>query len=141
MSISDFILAILIIAGITCILWIMDVHPYSNKLQVYNQTCTNMILDNTYCKGEWLDNPVITYQVDKNNNVISANVENTDTMINYSNCTISDRKNWSCINEINGEVIQATDGQMSYQNIEVSDIRQITRFKWLQNKLLKIVNS
>ena len=141
MGISDFILAILILVGIACILWVMDIHPYSNKLQVYNQTCTEMILDNTYCKGKWVDDPKITYVIDKNNNLITASEEKHETNISYNNCSISDRKNWSCVNETSGELIQATDGQMSYQNIEIGNKRQITRFEWLQNKLLKVVSS
>jgi len=100
-----------------------------------------MILDNSFCKGKWLDDPVITYNVDKKNNLVTTNSEPIDSAVTYHDCLITNRKNWSCANEQNDGRIQAIKGDLRYENIEVSDKQQITRFKWLQNKLLTLVSS
>ena len=100
MSFSDFILTILVLAGIACVVWVMDINPYSKKLQVYSQTCDNMILDNSYCKGKWSDNPIQTYEINLQDNQITHTAENQSESIVYETCSIQDSKNWSCTGRI-----------------------------------------
>ncbi len=137
-SFSDFILAVLVLCGVACIVWILDINPYSNKLQVYSQTCDNMILENTYCKGDWHDNPVETFSVMQDANQISSSAINQSEPVIYESCTIQDRKNWSCIDINTQDNITVRDGLII--KAENNDVRQISRLKWLQNYLLKIVD-
>ncbi len=109
----------------------MDINPFTKQLQIYNQTCTEMILDNTYCKGEWVDNPVATYNVDKASNQVT-----TSNGAQFSNCTVIDRKNWECLVTDTSEIIQAKNGKVILENKDQNSKRQITRLEWLQNKLL-----
>jgi hypothetical protein len=138
MSFSDFILAILVLAGAACVLWILDINPYSNKLKVYSQICSNMILENTYCKGDWQDNPVETFTVNKSADQIIYEFEHQPGSSVYEGCTIQDRKNWVCTDESTNQYIMAKDGMLIYD--DNSDTRQISRLEWLQNKFLKIVS-
>jgi len=137
MSFSDFILAILVLIGAASVIWILDLNPYSKQLQVYSQTCDNMILENTYCKGNWQDNPVQTFIVDGNSNKITSTLENQTNSNIYQDCAIQDRKNWVCVDQITQEKITAKDGILI--QTESSDVQQITRLQWLQNKFLEIV--
>ena len=137
MSISDFVLSILVIAGIGFVLWVIDINPVTDKLQVYNQTCTNMILDNTYCKGDWVDDPVITYAIDKDNNQVVQTTDGQIDTIQLSDCSITNRKNWKCTFEATVEEIQAVDGKIISEN--KGNKRQITRLEWLQNKILATI--
>lgn len=138
MSISDLILAVLVLAGITCAIWVMELNPYSKQVQVYTQTCDNMILDNTHCKGDWLDNPVQTYTINQSANQIISNLENNPDRTIFENCQIQDSKNWTCPNDITQQTIIFKDGFIVYK--ENSDTRQITRLKWLQNKFLEMID-
>ena len=138
MSFSDFILAILVLAGAVCVLWIFDFNPYSTKLHIYTQTCDHMILDNTYCKGDWVDDPTSIYTINNEDNSITRSFkQQSDTHI-YSDCAITDRKNWMCIDDVSKTDITVKEGKIEF--IENSDIRQISRLEWLQNKLLERVN-
>ncbi len=129
------------LAIIACAMWVMDINPISKELQVYNQTCTNMILDNTYCKGKWIDDPVLTYIVDKENNTVSRAVKDQPDVILYKNCSVLSRKNWSCAIEGSAQEILASDGKITHETIENNEKRQITRLEWLQNRLLSIVST
>lgn len=100
-----------------------------------------MILNNTYCKGKWVDDPVMTYVVDKDNNLVTGTTNQQSDIIQYNNCSVLDRKNWSCTNEQTNEKIHAEDGRLSYENIDISEKRQITRLEWLQDRLLALVSS
>lgn len=137
MSFSDFILTILVLAGIASVVWVMDINPYSKQLQVYSQTCDNMILENTYCKGKWSDNPVQTYQIDLQSQKILHRSESTVESIIYETCTIQDSKNWECIDASNDPVLSVKDGIFMFDENE--SVQQITRLKWLQNKFLNII--
>jgi len=76
-----------------CVLWVLDINPYSKQLQVYNQSCEDMILDNSYCNGEWIDDPVLTYLVNADQSTITKTTNSqANGSIAYSNCAISDRK-------------------------------------------------
>jgi len=137
-SFSDFILAILVLIGAACVIWILDLNPYSKQLQVYSQTCDNMILENTYCKGNWQDNPIETFTVNQEAAKIISKLENQiDTHI-YEECAIQDRKNWVCTDELTQQNISIKDGLIIYT--ENNDRRQITRLEWLQNKVLEFAN-
>ena len=92
MSFSDFILAILVLVGIAGVLWVYDINPYSTKLHVYTQTCDNMILDNTYCKGNWENNPTSIFFTNKENNTVTHSNKNQSNAKVYSACSIKDRK-------------------------------------------------
>lgn len=138
MSFSDFILTILILTGIACVVWVMDINPYSKQLQVYSQTCDNMILDNTHCKGTWTDNPVQTYAIKLQENQIIYKPGAQSESIVYQTCSIQDSKNWTCLDEANNPKITVKDGVVVIE--EKSDIQQITRLQWLQNKFLKIIS-
>ena len=140
MSFSDFILATLVLAGIGCVMWIMDINPLSKELQIYNQTCTNMILDNTYCKGEWVDKPVITYFVDKDHSSVTVKTKDEPQITQFNNCTVIDRKNWTCSMEDTAMTIQAINGKLTHTYKDQDITRQITRLQWLQNKLLTMVS-
>lgn len=137
MSVSDFILAILALIGFACVTWVLDLNPYSKRLQVYNQTCDNMILDKTYCKGDWLDNPVETFVVNQDSGQIISKLVNQSEPDIYQNCTIKDRKNWVCMDESTQQNITVKDGLIIYS--DNSNTRQITRLQWLQNIILKII--
>jgi hypothetical protein len=138
MSFSDFILIILVLAGTACVLWVMDINPYSKQLQVYSQTCDNMILDNTYCKGKWIDNPIQTYAINLLENQIIHKSENQPESIVYETCSIQDSKSWTCTDKLNNPVITVKDGMFIFD--ETSAVQQITRLEWLQYKLLEIIN-
>ena len=138
MSFSDFILAILVLSGAACVLWIYDINPYSTKLHIYTQTCDHMILDNTYCKGEWVDDPTSIYTINNEDNSITRSFKQQSDTLLYSDCAITNRKNWMCINDASETDITVRDGKLVL--VENSDIRQITRLEWLQNKLLETVN-
>ena len=97
-----------------------------------------MILDNTYCKGKWEDNPVATYTVDQETKRITYTLENQLETEVYESCEIEDRKNWTCLIESSDETITVKDGKL--QLPEKSDLRQITRLEWLQSKLLEKVS-
>ena len=141
MGFSDFILAIFILTAAFCGLWIFDINPITNKIQIYNQQCTKMILDNTYCKGQWLDQPTITFTVDKIGNTIKKNSQNLSEPIIYNNCSVIDRKNWSCMATETNEEIFLKDGKLNYGSSVHKDTRQISRLKWVQNRLLKSIAS
>ena len=138
MSFSDLILTCLVIAGAVCIAWVLDINPYSKQLQIYSQTCDNMILDNTYCKGNWSDNPVQTYEIYLQENKIALKSDGQSESVVYENCSIEDSKNWACPDELNEQAITVKDGVIIQE--ETSAIQQITRLKWLQNKFLEIVS-
>ncbi len=138
MSFSDFILAILVLAVAGCIMWVYDINPYSTKLHVYTQTCDNMILDNTYCKGNWIDNPTSVFTIDKENNAVTYSDKDLASLSTYSNCSIIDRKNWTCIDDTSNNEVIVKDGILAID--KNSDLKQITRLEWLQNKLLEIVS-
>ena len=138
MSFSDFILAILVLASAGCILWVYDINPYSKKLHVYTQKCDNMILDNTYCKGDWIGSPTSLFVIDKENNTVTYIDKDQSSTNTYSNCSIIDRKNWTCIDDISNNEVIVKDGILALD--KYSDLKQITRLEWLQNKLLEIVS-
>ena len=137
MSFSDFILAILVLIAAACVVWILDLNPYSNQLQVYSQTCDNMILNNTYCKGNWQDSPVQTFTVNESSNQITSTSEIQTISNIYQDCAIQDHKNWTCMDPVTQEKITAKEGIL-IEN-ETSHVRQITRLQWLQNKFLDII--
>ena len=141
MSFSDFILALLVLAIIAGAIWVMDINPYSKQLQVYNQTCTEMILDNTYCKGKWIDDPVLTYVVDKENNTVTRMVKDQSNVIQYKNCSVLSRKNWSCTTDESTEEINASHGKITHETVANDEKRQITRLEWLQNRLLANIST
>jgi len=123
-----------------CVLWVLDINPYSKQLQVYNQSCEDMILDNSYCNGEWIDDPVLTYLVNADQSTITKTTNSqANGSIAYSNCAISDRKNWSCINNETNEGIFAIEGIVKNNNEVPTTIgkQTITRLKWLQNRFLE----
>lgn len=100
-----------------------------------------MILDNTYCKGKWIDDPVLTYVVDKENNTVTRMVKDQSTVIQYKNCSVLSRKNWSCTVEESAEEIRASHGKITHKTLENNEKRQITRFEWLQNRLLANIST
>lgn len=97
-----------------------------------------MILENTYCKGDWLDNPIKTFSLIQDTNQITATLGKHSQPIIYDSCTIQDRKNWSCTVKNTQENITVNNGLITLADNN-SD-RQITRLKWLQNKLLNTIN-
>lgn len=128
-----------------CVLWIIDINPYSKQLQVYNQSCEDMILDNSYCNGKWVDDPVISYLIDSEQSTViksEAGQSNTST---YNNCSISDRKNWSCINNETNEGVFSVNGEVKYneetETPKKIGKRTITRLKWIQNRFLDKLSS
>lgn len=138
MSFSDFVLAILVLAVAALVLWVYDINPYTNKLQIYSQQCDNMILNNTYCKGTWHDKPIETFIVDQQTQNISLFIENQPNTLTLENCSIQDRKNWSCDDTLSNKVLSIVDGKLQF-DVE-SNIQQITRLQWLQNKILNLIN-
>lgn len=138
MSFSDFILALLVLIGISCVIWVLDLNPYSKQFQVYNQTCDNMILENTFCKGVWSDSPTITFTVSEYSDQVISKIENQPESVTYDQCIIQDRKNWTCTEQATQLEIKVEDGIVSYS--ENNNVRQITRLQWLQNKFLKIIS-
>ena len=138
MSFSDFILAILVLAGAACIAWVYDFNPYSKKLHVYTQTCNNMILDNTYCKGDWVNNPATIFLLDDDAKTVARSDNNNTEAILYSDCTIQDRKNWDCQDEVLQKGITIKDGIITSK--KDVDVRQISRLEWIQNLLLEKVS-
>ena len=138
MSFSDFILAILVLAGTACILWVYDINPYSTKLYAYTQTCDNMILDNTYCKGNWVDDPTSIFLIDQESSTVTHSYRLQSNQKVYSKCSIVDRKNWVCTDDASENNIEVKGGKLIFNN--KSDIRQITRLEWLQNKLLEKIS-
>lgn len=138
MSFSDFILATLVLIGISGVIWVLDLNPYSKQFQVYSQSCDNMILENTYCKGVWQDSPTRTFVVSEFSDQVVSTIENINESIIYSDCTIQDRKNWSCIDPSTQQEIIVQDSMII--NSENNNIRQITRLQWLQNKFLTLIS-
>ena len=138
MSFSDFILTIFVLAGIASVVWVMDINPYSKQLQVYSQTCDNMILDNSYCKGKWSDNPIQKYEINLQDNQITYTSENQLEPTVYEVCTIQDSKNWSCTDESDNPIVTIKDGKLMHE--EHSPVQQITRLQWLQNRFLEIIS-
>lgn len=100
-----------------------------------------MILDNTYCKGKWIDDPVLTYVVDKKNNSVTRMIKNQSNVIQYKNCSVLSRKNWSCATEESAEEIYASDGKITHETFKNNEKRQITRLEWLQNRLLANIST
>lgn len=96
-----------------------------------------MILDNTFCKGEWEEQATITFLIDEAKNSVVRITEGQLEEIVYENCSIRDRKNWTCNTEIDEKIISVTDGNLNITETESKNVRQITRLEWLQNKLLK----
>lgn len=139
MSLSDFILAVIVLIGIACVVWVFDLNPYSKQFQIYHQTCDNMILENTFCKGVWSDSPTMTFTVSEYSDQVIAHTENQTDSVTYDQCMIQDRKNWSCIDQTTQQEIKIKDGIMIYN--EKNNIRQITRLEWLQNKFLKLIGN
>ncbi len=139
MNLSDLILTLIILILIIFGFWVADFNPLSNKLVVYPQSCTNMILDNTFCKGEWVDEPITAYLVDKENNSVISKTKDQDGIIQFKDCSIVDRKNWSCTMPESNVQISALDGIVTANSDTASDRRQITRLQWLQNKFLDFI--
>lgn len=96
-----------------------------------------MILENTYCKGDWQDNPIETFIVNQDTTQIIFKLENQADSIVYEGCAIQDRKNWLCTDELTQQNITVKDGLIIFT--ENSDRRQITRLQWLQNKVQEFV--
>jgi hypothetical protein len=92
MGFSDFILAILVLIGISCVVWVYDLNPYSKHFQIYSQTCDNMILENTFCKGTWHDNPIKTFAVSEYSEQVIFNIEHQNESITYDSCIKSSLK-------------------------------------------------
>jgi hypothetical protein len=139
MSFSDFILAILVLIGISFVVWVYDLNPYSKNFQIYSQTCDNMILEDTFCKGAWQDNPVKTFVVSEYSKQVITNSEDHGELITYDNCNVQDRKNWVCSEQTNQPELIVADGKII--NAKDKNIQQITRLEWLQNKFLEIVGN
>jgi hypothetical protein len=137
-SFSDLILTILVLTGVACVIWVLDVNPYSKNLQVYTQTCDNMVLENTYCKGNWQDNPVTSFSIDEEKMMITRSIQHQSNVYIYPDCSIKDRKNWVCEGELTEQNIIVSDGIII--KTEDSDTRQITRLQWLQNKILEKIS-
>ncbi len=97
-----------------------------------------MILENTYCKGNWLDKPVETFTIDLTTDQVTSTIENKTDASVYTNCIIQDRKNWTCESTSLQKNISVIDGLINFG--EKSDTRQITRLEWLQYKILEIIN-
>ena len=138
MSFSDFILLILLLAFTALVLWVLDINPYTNKFHAYQQECDNMILENTYCKGNWQDLPVTRYTVNELAKQVIYQHDNETGVKAYEGCVIQDRKNWSCSKDYENETIVVTDGIIQFE--EKSKIRQIKRLEWLQNKFLELTS-
>ncbi|MFK7816886.1 MAG: hypothetical protein AB8B92_11185 [Gammaproteobacteria bacterium] len=138
MSFSDFILTALVIIGISGVVWVLDLNPYSKQFQVYSQSCDKMILEDTFCKGVWQDNPTRTFVVSEFSDQVVSSIENVNEPVIYNDCTTQDRKNWSCIDASTQEEINVKDGMIIYS--ENNNIRQITRLEWLQNKFLTVIS-
>ena len=100
-----------------------------------------MILDNTYCKGSWVDQPTITYETNKaDKTVIKMDPQIPSTVVTYKDCSITDRKNWTCIITETEQVITISDGMINFENLGLNDARQISRLEFLQDKFLKYFN-
>lgn len=138
MSFSDFLLFILILAFTALVLWVLDINPYTNKLQAYQQECDNMILDNSYCKGNWNDLPITQFTVNELAKQVIYQQSNDSSLKSYEGCTIIDRKNWTCPKDYEEGNVSVKDGMIQYENN--SSVRQITRLEWLQNKFLETMN-
>ena len=89
--------------------WVLELNPYSKQFQVYTQTCDNMILENTHCKGAWHDNPVQNYAIQQSTNQVIANSNNQLEPVIYETCQIKDSKNWACANETTQQSISVED--------------------------------
>jgi len=64
---------------------------------------------------------------------------NETSLKSYEGCSITDRKNWTCPStDYEGSAIDVVDGLIQFE--EKSNIRQITRLNWLQNKFLASLN-
>ncbi len=138
MSFSDFILAVLVLIGASFVVWVFDLNPYSKQFQVYSQTCDNMILENTFCKGKWQDSPTRTFIVSEYSDQVISKLDNQNEQITFDNCTVQDRKNWQCTDRSTQLEIKVKDGLIIYS--EKNNIRQITRLQWLQNKFLQVID-
>ena len=138
MSLSDLVLTILVLAVTALVLWVYDINPYSNKLHVYTQQCDNMILDNTYCKGTWHDRAVEAYIVDQQTHQIAHVIASQSDFHTFENCSIEDRKNWTCNDTRTSKVLTIRDGKIQLE--ETSDLQQISRLQWLQNKVLNFIS-
>jgi len=137
-GISDLILTILVLAAIAFAAWVFDLNPYSKQFQLYSQTCDNMILDNSYCKGSWQDNPIETFLINQKSNQITHTVNKLTDHIVYDDCIIENSQNWQCVNQTTQTNIAVKDGQFIYA--EKSHVQQISRLEWLQNKFLKMID-
>lgn len=138
MSSSDFILLTLLLAFTAFVLWALDINPYTNKLQAYQQECDNMILDNSYCKGKWQDLPITQYTVNELAQQVIYQQSNDTSLKSYEGCSIVDRKNWTCPIDRENSSIAVSDGMIQFG--ENSSVRQITRLEWLQNRFLEYIN-
>lgn len=135
MSLSDLILFILILAFTALVLWVLDINPYTDKFQAYTQECDNMILENTYCKGDWHDLPITNFKINKLSNQVIYKRADETSLKSFEGCSITDRKNWTCSStDYESNTISVVDGLIQFE--EKSTIRQITRLEWLQNKFL-----
>ncbi len=82
--------------------------------------------------------PVETYTIDQQVQNISLFIENQPNKLTLENCSIQDRKNWRCDDTRSNKVLSIVDGELQFD--EESDIQQITRLQWLQNKILNLIN-
>ena len=97
-----------------------------------------MILENTYCKGTWQNRSTETYTINQQALQVTHNTEGQTNLRTYEDCAIQDRKNWTCTDTLSNKNMTVKDGKLLFD--EKSDIRQITRLQWLQNKVLSFIN-
>ena len=87
-----------------------------------------------------MDNPVVTYTIDQENNLVIRTTGNQVDSAQLNECFITDRKNWKCTLQATTQEIQAVDGKITIES-EEGDKRQITRLEWLQNTILAKITS
>jgi len=100
-----------------------------------------MTLDDTHYKGKWKDDSVITFIVKKEKNRVTRSEQNLPNIIQNDIFSVLDRKNWSYSIENSTEIIHATDGIISHENLNQNAKQQVTRLQWLQNILLEKISS
>lgn len=94
-----------------------------------------MVLENTYCKGNWQDNPITSFSIDEEKKIVTRSIQHQSNVHIYPDCSIKDRKNWLCKGELSEQNITISDGMII--KTKDSGIRQISRMQWLQNKILE----
>lgn len=101
-------------------------NPFSSEIKTYPVACNGEIKKD-YCKGKILVvGPEIYAVFPEKQIVIFQNLEENNPPTELQNCTVRDKKNWTCSHPVLGQ-FEMIDGDLKHPwNI----VRYIPKWKW-----------